>query len=88
MGSSNSSFPKKSCACAYNAFLAGIISWSVGSIIYNVAVEDTILFPAVLNTDAVVKCSCVVKEISLCNLCYSLFYVLVNVVSVLTAWNI
>lgn len=31
-GSSNSTFPAKSCACACNAFLAGIISSPVGSI--------------------------------------------------------
>jgi hypothetical protein len=31
MGSSNSSLAKKSCACAYTAFLAGIFSWYADS---------------------------------------------------------
>jgi len=31
LGSSNSSFTPKSCACAYVVYIAGIISWHVDS---------------------------------------------------------
>ena len=87
MGCSNSSFPTKSWACAYTAFLTGIISWSVGSVIQKMAIENKRLFPTLLPADDGVIYTCVVKEISFCSVYHFLFYVLVNVVSVLTEWN-